>query len=57
MVVDKVFLRLFLTKVLERVSPENVAHETVGRGFAEAIDLHSRLVKNRAMEDQQNVRS
>lgn len=39
MVVNKVFLCLFLSKVLKRVGPENVAHKTVGGGLAEAIDL------------------
>ena len=41
MVVDKVFLRLFLTKVLERVGPEDVAHKTVGRRLAEAVNLQA----------------
>jgi hypothetical protein len=44
MVVNKVFLRLFLTKVFERVSPENVAHKTVGWRLAEAVDLRSMSV-------------
>jgi hypothetical protein len=44
MVVNKVFLRLFLAKVFEWVSPENVAHKTVGWRLAEAIDLRSMSV-------------
>jgi hypothetical protein len=44
MVVDEVFLRLFLTKVFKRIGPENVAHETMGRGLAESVDLRSMSV-------------
>jgi hypothetical protein len=57
MVVNKVFLRLLLTKVFKRIGPENVAHETMGRGLAESVDLKSILVKPRAKRNHRIVRS
>jgi hypothetical protein len=57
MVVNKVFLRLLLTKVFKRIGPENVAHETMGRGLAESVDLKSILVKTRAKRNHRIVRS
>lgn len=39
MVVQEVIVGLFLAEVLERVGPEDVAHEALGRRFPEAIDL------------------
>lgn len=57
MVVNKVFLCLFLTKVLKRVGPENVAHKTVGRGLAEAVDLGSMSVQAKAVRNGRNIRS
>lgn len=38
-VVDEEVVGLFLAKLLERISPQDVAHEAVCRGFAEAVDL------------------
>ena len=46
MVVNKVFLRLFLTKVFKRIGPENVAHKTMGRRFAEAVNLTMDISKD-----------
>ena len=57
MVVNKVFLCLFLSKVLKRVGPENVAHKTVGRGLAEAIDLGSVSVQAKAVRNGRDIRS
>jgi hypothetical protein len=57
MVVNKVFLRLFLTKVFERVGPKDVAHETVSRRLAETVDLQSILVCIGQTENMKNVRS
>lgn len=57
MVVYKVFLRLFLTKVFKRVGPENVAHKTVGGRLAEAINLDRMLVKDKARRRYENIRS
>lgn len=37
MVVDKHFIRPFLAKVLEWISPEEIAHQPMGRGLAETI--------------------
>jgi hypothetical protein len=31
---------LFLAKFFERVGPKDIAHEPMGRGFTEAIDLY-----------------
>lgn len=39
MVVDEILLRLFLTKVLQRVCPEKIAHETVGWWLSESVNL------------------
>lgn len=45
MVVDKVLGGILLvSKVLERVRPENVAHEAVGGGLPEAVD-RTKVVK------------
>lgn len=57
MVVDKVFLRLLLTKVLKGVGPEDVAHKTMGRGLAEAVDLQSILVRTKSKRKHGDVRS
>ena len=50
MVVNKVFLRLFLTKVFKRIGPENVAHKTMGRRFAEAVNLKKNISKDQGKE-------
>lgn len=39
MVVDEEIVGLFLTKLLERIGPKNVAHEAVGGWLAEAVNL------------------
>lgn len=39
MVVDEVFPSLFLTKLFQRIGPENIAHQTMSGGFAETINL------------------
>ena len=39
MVVDEEFRGLFLAEFFKRVCPENVAHEAVSWGFAEAVNL------------------
>lgn len=57
MVVNKVFLCLFLSKVLKRVGPENVAHKAVSRGLAEAVDLSSMSVQAKAVRNGRNIRS
>lgn len=38
MVVNEVFLRLLLSKLLQRICPEDVAHETVGGRLPEAVE-------------------
>jgi hypothetical protein len=38
-IVDKAFVCLFCAKVLNGISPKNVTHQSVGRGFAESIKL------------------
>lgn len=40
MVVEEIIIRLLLTKVLKGVSPENVTHDALSRGLAEAINLY-----------------
>lgn len=57
MVVNKVFLCLFLSKVLKRVGPENVAHKAVSRGLAETVDLGSVSVQAKAVRNGRNIRS
>jgi len=37
--VYEIFLSLFLSKVLEGVRPENVAHEAMSRRLPETVDL------------------
>lgn len=39
MVVYEEVVRLFLSELLERVGPQDVAHEAVCRWFAEPVDL------------------
>ena len=38
-VVDKIFLRLLLTKVFQRIRPQYIAHEPMGRWFSKSVDL------------------
>jgi len=57
MVVDKVFLRLLLTKVFKRVGPEDIAHKTVGRRLTETVNLQRMLVGYNAKQKHENVRS
>jgi hypothetical protein len=38
-VVDEEIASLFLAKFFERIGPKDIAHKTVGRGFAETINL------------------
>jgi hypothetical protein len=38
-VVDEEVVGLFLAKLLERISPEDIAHETVGGWLAETVNL------------------
>jgi hypothetical protein len=49
MIVNEELLRLFLSEFFQRISPEDVAHETVGWWFSEAIDLQV-LTENRFAE-------
>jgi hypothetical protein len=37
--VDEEIVRLLLTKLLEWIGPEDVAHEAVGRWLAETVNL------------------
>jgi hypothetical protein len=37
--VDEEIASLFLAKFFERIGPKDIAHKTVGRGFAETINL------------------
>ena len=39
MIVDEELGRLLLAKLLERICPEDVAHQAVGGRFAKTIDL------------------
>ena len=39
MVVDEEVVRLLLAELLERISPQDIAHKAVCRGFAEPVDL------------------
>ena len=39
MVVDEVLGSLFLAKFFKWVSPKDVTHQAMSRGFAEAVDL------------------
>jgi hypothetical protein len=39
MVVDEEFLRLFLAKLFQWISPKDIAHKAMSRRFSEAIDL------------------
>jgi hypothetical protein len=41
MVVDEEVVRLLLAKLFQRVSPENVAHQAVGRGLSESVNLRT----------------
>ena len=41
MVVNEEIVRLFLSKLFERISPQDIAHETVGRRLAEPINLNN----------------
>lgn len=39
MVVDEAFIRLFVTKILERIRPEKIAHNARGRRLPKSINL------------------
>ena len=41
MVVQEVFTGLFLTEILEGVSPQDIAHEALSRGLPETINLNT----------------
>lgn len=38
-IVNEEIIGLFLTELLQRIGPQNIAHETVGWGFAEPVNL------------------
>ena len=43
MVVQEIVARLLLSKVLERVRPQNVAHEALCRWFSESVNLQDHV--------------
>jgi hypothetical protein len=42
--VNKEIACLFLTEFLQRIGPEDITHQSVGRGFPESINLQLSLV-------------
>ena len=46
MVMNKTFSGFLLTKIFNRISPQNIAHQSLGRGLAKSVNLDGCIYQN-----------